>query len=545
MDAAAVLLLDPVTNWLEYVAWHGFWMNRIPTSSVKLGESYAGKVAIERRIVQIPNLAAELNHLFRDDFLRDEKFVSYYGVPLIVKGKVIGVVEIFNRTRVARDSEWLDFLNSLAGQAAIAIDNWRLWEQVQRYARDLELRVAERTADLNRANTELEHANRTKDEFLATMSHELRTPLNSILGLSESLLEQTRDPLNERQQHSLRIIEASGHHLLELINDILDLSKIEAGKLDFYPEMINVAEVTQASLAFVKSQAMKKSIELTYEQEELASRIHADPRRVKQILVNLLINAVKFTPEHGRVGLHVSADKQRDLVRFAVRDNGIGIAPEDMRRLFQPFVQVNSQLNRQFEGTGLGLVLVHKLTDMHGGSVQVESEPGVGSCFTVNLPWGQDRTNQQDAIAAFDKILEAEKSIASHGIADQRTDRKVVLLAEDNLANILTIGEYLEDHGYEIIYAHDGSEAVEKAETGHPSIILMDIQMPVMDGLEAMRRLRANPHFATTPIIALTALAMPGDRQRCLSAGANEYMSKPIRLQELVKMIGTWIEQRG
>jgi signal transduction histidine kinase/CheY-like chemotaxis protein len=445
-------------------------------------------------------------------------------------------MEVFHRTLVQRDQEWFDFLDSLAGQAAIAIDNARLWDQVQRHARDLELRVADRTAALNRTNAELEHANRAKDEFLANMSHELRTPLNSILGLSESLLEQRRDPLTEYQQKSLDIISASGHHLLDLINDVLDLSKIEAGKFDHYPQIVNVDSLCRSSLSFIKSQALKKSITVIYDNETSASNIFADPRRLKQSLVNLLTNAVKFTPEGGRVTLRVYADAEQDLVELSVIDNGIGIAPQDLQRLFQPFVQVDSKLSRQFEGTGLGLALVQKLIDMHGGSMHVESEVASGSRFTIRLPWGQKMIAQQIPTKSTSEPLREDPKKADVP-ALIPSEQRLVLLAEDNPANILTIGEYLQSYGYKFVKAHDGSEAIEKAQISNPDIILMDIQMPVMDGLEAIRRLRKDPGFATTPIIAITALAMPGDRERCLEAGANEYMSKPVRLKLLKQTI--------
>jgi PAS domain S-box-containing protein len=536
-DAAAILFLDPVMNVLEYGAGHGFWTKIPAGTSIRLTESFAGRAVIERHIVQIPNLSFEPSNLVGFGFLKEEKFVSYYGMPLIVKGKVVGVMEVFNRTLVDRDQEWFDFLDSLAGQAAIAIDNARLWDQIQRHARDLELRVSERTAALNRTNAELEHANRAKDEFLANMSHELRTPLNSILGLSESLLEQRRDPLTGYQQRSLEIISSSGHHLLDLINDILDLSKIEAGKFDYFPQIVDVDTLCRSSLSFVKSQAVKKSITINCMLEASGLMMLADPRRLKQILVNLLTNAVKFTSEHGQITLRVHADAEQGVIQFSILDNGIGIAPQDLSRLFQPFVQVDSRLNRQYEGTGLGLALVQKLTDLHGGSVEVESEVGVGSCFTVNLPWRQAEQSPQEpgALAIHPPIPSAsrESSLPS----EKPLSHGVVLLAEDNMLNILTVAEYLESYGYKVVKAHDGLEAIEKAEVNDPSIILMDIQMPVMDGLEAIRRLRLISRFVATPVIAVTALAMPGDRERCLEAGANEYLSKPVHLKRLLKTI--------
>ena len=308
---------------------------RMPSStpSLKLGEGYASQAVLERKTIHISALMETGSKLAKALQLANEEFVDYYGTPLIVKGEVKGVLEIYHRSHLKADSEWLEFLEALAGQAAIAIDNAQLFENLQRSNLNLERRVAERTAELNRTNAELEHANRIKDEFLANMSHELRTPLTSILGLSESLLEERRDSLNEHQQKSLQIIELSGRHLLELINDILDLSKIEAGKFDFYPQPISVDEICRSSLSFVKSQAVKKSITVTYIQDISISRIFADPRRLKQILVNLLSNAVKFTPENGEVILQVNADLEQDLIKFSVIDNGIGIAAQDLRRL--------------------------------------------------------------------------------------------------------------------------------------------------------------------------------------------------------------------
>jgi CheY-like chemotaxis protein len=222
-----------------------------------------------------------------------------------------------------------------------------------------------------------------------------------------------------------------------------------------------------------------------------------------------------------------------------VIDNGIGIAEKELLRLFQPFTQVDSSLNRRYEGTGLGLALVQKLTDLHGGSVQVESDgiPGKGSRFTINLPCLSSQVKQADVVdfrsPGKPPLEQPEKTL----VPPEASNRGVILLAEDNMPNVLTISEYLESYGYEIIVAHDGLEAIAKAEQVNPDLILMDIQMPAMDGLEATRRLRSNPRFASTPIIALTALAMPGDRERCLEAGATEYMSKPVSLKGLVNTI--------
>ena len=537
VDAAAILLLNPQLQKIEYAASRGFRSNALQHTQLQLNEGYAGRAVHERKTIYIPALLKADGKLAEVMRSAQEEFVDYYGTPLISKDGIKGVLEIYHRSALHPDPEWLVFLETLAGQAAIAIDNAQLFDGLQRANAELEQRVAQRTAELNQTNVELEHANRAKDEFLATMSHELRTPLNSILGLSETLLEQRHDPLSEYQQRYLRTIEASGSHLLELINDILDLSKIDAGKFDYYPQLIGVDDLCRSSLTFVKEQATRKSITLTYQLETTVSKMYADPRRLKQILINLLTNAVKFTPEHGQVILQVAADAEQERIQFSVIDNGIGIAPENLKKLFQPFVQIDSRLTREYEGSGLGLALVQKLTDLQGGSVDVESEVGQGSRFTINLPVGQALPDEPPVQASGSKLPIREQAEKGNTSTSEPADRAVVLLAEDNTANILTIGDYLESHGYQLVVAHDGLEAIEKAEALQPNIILMDIQMPALDGLEAIRRLRADSRFASTPIIALTALAMPGDRERCLEAGANEYMSKPISLKTMLNTI--------
>ena len=545
VDASVVLLFNPHLQTIEYAASSGLRSNALHHTRLKLGEGYASRAILERKTIHIPNLLETGSKLASTLQLENESFMDYYSVPLIAKGEVKGVLEIYQRSHISADREWLDFLEALAGQAAIAIDNAQLFENLQRSNANLERRVTERTAELNQTNAKLEQANKIKDEFLANMSHELRTPLTSILGLSESLLEQMLDPLSDRQQKSLQVIASSGSHLLGLINDILDLSKIEAGKFDYYPQIIVVDELCRNSLAFVKEQATRKSITVTYINETPFFKIYADPRRLKQILINLLINAVKFTPEKGSVTLQVNADLEQDLIHFSVMDNGIGIAPEDLQRLFQPFVQVDRKLNRQHEGTGLGLTLVQKLTDLHGGSVEVDSEVGKGSRFTINLACRQDEIAKLESPQSPPVIPVSEQTDKTGILSEASEPRGVIILADDNLANILTIGEYLESHRYEVIVAHDGVEALERAEMNNPDIILMDIQMPVMGGLEATRQLRANPRFAGTPIIALTALAMPGDRERCLLAGASKYMSKPVSLKTLKQTIENLLQARS
>ncbi|NTW01596.1 MAG: PAS domain S-box protein [Oscillochloris sp.] len=390
---------------------------------------------------------------------------------------------------------------------------------------------------LRQANADLARVSQAKDEFLANTSHELRTPLNTILGFSEILLELIYGPLNERQQAALRSIETSGRHLLTLINDILDLSRVAAGRLDLRVESVSITELCHASMELVHEAAIKKSLLLVFELNEQQATIEADPKRLKQMLVNLLSNAVKFTPSGGQVRLEVTVDAEAEEVRFTVQDTGIGIAHNDLARLFQPFSQLDSSLSRQYEGNGLGLALVQRLADLHGGTVMVSSEVGVGSCFIVVLP------NRLRVSSGEEQALHlGNRGIASHQIVagSQHSVNATgvwILLTEDNESNIQTTCEYLQIKGYQVAIARNGYEAIEKAEAMRPNLILMDIQMPKMDGLEAIRRLRTMPAFAHTPIIALTALAMPGDRERCMAAGASEYLIKPVRLKGLLETI--------
>jgi signal transduction histidine kinase/CheY-like chemotaxis protein len=477
-------------------------------------------------------------------------------VPMVYGGALIGFLGFDSVRAEKRWAEEDIALLKMVGEVfANALARRQAEEALAEERTLLARRVEERTAELSVANAELARAARLKDEFLASMSHELRTPLNAILGMSETLQEQVYGPLNEEQLDSLRTIEESGRHLLSLINDILDISKIEAGKLELQIGPAPVESVCQASLQFIRQEAQKKRIKVSLTHDSAVTTLQADGRRLKQILVNLLTNAVKFTPAGGAIGLEVAGDAQGGLAHFTVWDTGIGISEENMSRLFQPFVQLDSSLSRQYSGTGLGLALVHRLAKMHGGSVSLESRVGQGSRFTVSLPWREPVLSEVEGPAeeveaageAIQSAYGATEPVEAGASAPRRglpAEQFLILLAEDNQNNIDMISSYLLSKGYRITVARNGREVLERARGERPDLILMDIQMPGMDGLEATRRIRADADLATIPIVALTALAMPGDRERSLAAGANDYLSKPVSLKKLVEAIETRIGGR-
>ena len=405
-------------------------------------------------------------------------------------------------------------------------DRKRAEEQILKLNAELEHRVQERT-------TELERALRAKDEFLANMSHELRTPLNAILGLSESLSEHIAGPLNEKQDRYVKTISESGAHLLSLISDILDLARIESGQVVLNINGVDVHQVCQASLRMINQQAHKKEQRVKFEIDSGIDTIWVDERRLKQILVNLLSNAVKFTPAGGELGLTVRGDPKEKRVMFTVWDHGIGIREIDLERLFQPFVQLDSSLAREAPGTGLGLSLVAQMVRLHGGSVSVESQPDEGSRFTVTLPW--------EPSLATDTELRLKSTGKFRAIRPEAKDRPIILLIEDTRETTAMVTDYLQMAGFQVISAREALTGMDLAKRTRPNLILMDIQLPGIDGLEATRRLREDPEFRTLPIIALTALAMPGDRERCLAAGANDYLTKPVSLKNLALMIEDYL----
>jgi PAS domain S-box-containing protein len=449
-------------------------------------------------------------------------------IPIIRGEKIVAVIGVGNKAKDYTQHD-IEIAERFADYAWDIIERRQMEAALADERNQLAKRVEERTADLSRANSNLARALRVKDEFLANMSHELRTPLNAILGLSESLGEQVAGPLNEKQQKYLNTINESGHHLLSLINDILDLAKIEAGQITLDINKVDVNAVCQASLRMIKQLAQKKNQEVLFDIDSNVGWMWADERRLKQMIVNLLSNAVKFTPESGRLGLEVHGDEAANRVLLTVWDKGIGISDQDMDRLFKPFVQLDSGLAREATGTGLGLALVAQMARLHGGSVSVDSQIGGGSRFTILLPW--------EPALAVDASTRLRNTGKFRAIDPNMTNRPTILLIEDTREVVMMLVDYLEMSGFKMITAQDGTDGIQQAKLFHPNLILMDVMMPGMDGFETTRRLRLDPEFRDTPIIALTALAMPSDRQRCLDAGMDEYISKPVNLKALTKLI--------
>jgi signal transduction histidine kinase/ActR/RegA family two-component response regulator len=427
-------------------------------------------------------------------------------------------------------------------------------------------REAERTAELART------AN-AKYEFVATMNHELRTPLNAVLLYAESLQRRLPGPLNERQERAVRGIQESAQHLLAVINDILDAAKIDAGKLGVNIISTDVEPVCQSSLLLVSEMAQKKQLDLHYDHSPSVTRVDVDEGRLKQMLVNLLSNAIKFTPEGGKVGLEVSGDMESNIVHFAVWDTGIGLCQEDINKLFQPFVQLNIADATHFGGTGLGLFLVHRMAELHGGSVSVTSEVNQGSRFTISLPWYQQRQSltvdeqmppvstrlgtQHGDSALGDELTNHsgswrhphETSLDHSGNATAATvtaaspllDRiPSVLIADDNEAIIRVLSDFLQAWRCHILIARTGIEAVQQTKEEHPDLVLMDIQMPEMNGLDAIHQIRAEPSLSHIPIIVLTASAL-ADREQYLAAGADDYLSKPVQVERLTEILDAYL----
>ena len=483
------------------------------------------------------------------DFLKEIQVRAKVVVPIIQNQTLWGllIAHQCDRPRQWQERE-INLLQQTANQLAIAIIQASLFERSQTELAErhrAEARLTETNAQLAMANEELARSTRLKDEFLANMSHELRTPLNAILGLTEALQEEIFGPVNEKQIQALQTVERSGSHLLELIDDILDVAKIGAGQIELDCTLTSIGRLCQSSMTFIKQQAFQKRIQLDIQLQLNLPDLLVDERRIRQALINLLNNALKFTLPGGSIilkvtqlfcGYYSNDASQQCSVHVQVIDTGIGISPENINKLFQPFIQIDNALNRQYTGTGLGLTLVKRIVELHGGIVTLTSELGVGSCFTIKLPSNPPLNTSE--IPADNKLASAPKmeSLLNGEISSQS---HLILLAEDNEANISTVSSYLEAKGYRILLAKNGQEAVDLAADHHPNLILMDIQMPIMDGLEATKQIRLDPNLVNIPIIAMTALAMKGDRDRCLQAGATDYLTKPVKLKVLAQIILT------
>ncbi len=456
-------------------------------------------------------------------------------------GTIIGVLTLESRNlEKLQEADQKDMLFAACRTLGVAIERAQSQER------------------LHQINEELERSSQLKSEFLASMSHELRTPLNSILGFSDLLQRQISEPLSDRQVNQVRLIQKSGQHLLQLINDILDLSKIESGKTELSLELINIHEVCTDCLRMIQPRADKKRLALSLELDYRISTVFLDQRRVRQIIINLLSNAVKFTPEGGKVklsgslayGNQIQGDYRPDCspinsstpyLCLEVKDSGIGIPEDRWEILFRPFQQVDSSLSRKHEGTGLGLALTKRLAELHGGTISLDSQVSKGSTFRVWLPLTEMR---EELIVS--SPLKEDYQVSLEDSIDQRVESEKsarILIVEDQLYNQLLISQVLELEGYEVELISDGKTMLDTINSplvispNLPNLILMDIQLPEVDGLELIKKIKAHSIWHSVPVIAVTAMAMAGDQERCLNAGASAYLSKPLNIQEMIDFV--------
>jgi GAF domain-containing protein/DNA-binding response OmpR family regulator/anti-sigma regulatory factor (Ser/Thr protein kinase) len=474
---------------------------------IQLGEGATGQAALRREPVQLPDIGDE--HAYSAPRIRAVLlrlgYRSVLAVPLLAEQRIIGVLTVWRQAPGRYPDEVVNLLQTFASQSALAIQNARLFRELEAKSRELEV------------------ASRHKSEFLANMSHELRTPLNAIIGYSEMLQEEAHDQHAEGFVPDLQRIHAAGKHLLELINAVLDLSKIEAGKMELYLETFEVAPLLRDVAAVLEPLAQKNAnrLEVTCEPEVGAMR--ADLTKLRQALFNLLSNACKFT-ERGVVSVGVTreAAADGDSIVFAVSDTGIGMTPEQMARLFEEFGQVDASTTRRYGGTGLGLALSRRLCRMMGGDITVASEPGRGSTFTIRLP-----------AEVREPLRESPAAAAREAAAGAST----VLVIDDDGAVRDLMARFLEKEGFRVVAAAGGEEGLRLAREVAPDVITLDVLMPGMDGWSVLAALKADAALADVPVVMLTML---DDRNLGYALGAADYLTKPIDRERLVAVLGRY-----
>ncbi len=472
---------------------------------IRRGEGVAGRMAITLEPVQVADIAeiGAYSGPLRDVLLRTGTR-SLLGVPLLLEDHLVGGLTVTRKTPGEFSPEVIDLLKTFAAQSAVAIQNARLFREIGDKSRQLEA------------------ADRHKSEFLANMSHELRTPLNAIIGYSEMLQEDAADLGAEQLTDDLKKINAAGKHLLELINAVLDLSKIEAGKMELYLETFDVADLVRDIAAVIQPLAAKNANRLDVRCPEGIGTMRADLTKVRQALFNLLSNACKFT-ERGTISLTVAREvvEGQDSMVFGVSDTGIGMTPEQLARLFEAFSQADAATTRKYGGTGLGLALSRRLCRMMGGDVTVQSVAGEGSTFTIRLPAEVAETIEEPAAPA----APAERA---------RTGIGTVLVIDDEAAVRDLMQRFLAKEGFRVVTASSGEEGLRRARELRPDAITLDVMMPGMDGWAVLSALKADPTLAEIPVVMLTIV---DDKNLGYALGASDYLTKPIDRERLVTVL--------
>ncbi len=407
-------------------------------------------------------------------------------------------------------------------------------EEIRQHHEHLEQRIKQRTAELEKAMHAAFAASRAKSEFIANMSQQLRTPMNGLLGMLDLTLDSRLGP---EQSDQVETAQRCAYSLLALLNDILDLSKIEAGKMLFEKTPMDASLVIEDCVKAFVAKASQKGVQLRFERPPAGPvRVYGDPLRLRQIVTNLISNAVKFT-DRGWVDVRMTTspsgpDSGRVDVRVEVRDTGSGIPADKLPHIFDKFTQADSSITRKYGGTGLGLAISRQLAELQGGMIHAESEAGRGSVFTLMIP-------MEPAARAVKQLTSAAPAIET----GRENFQARVLLVEDNLVNQKVVIAVLRKKGYHIDIAGDGKQALTllEAATSPYNVVLMDVQMPVMDGMEATRTLRRDRRWEKLPVIAMTAHAMNGDKERCLEAGMNAYIAKPVQPAHLISMIEKYL----